>query len=96
MGAQALRADPRCSLLLGEPGPRGDPLAHPRLTLLGRVQAADKARLRAPWLAAHPKSALYYDFADFALLRVLVDAAHLNGGFGQAFRLTPSDLRPAA
>ncbi|RVB28703.1 HugZ family protein, partial [Mesorhizobium sp. M7A.F.Ca.CA.004.05.1.1] len=29
----ALLADPRCSLLLGEPG-KGDPLAHPRLTLI--------------------------------------------------------------
>ena len=31
--AGALRADPRVSLLLGEPGPKGDPLVHPRLTL---------------------------------------------------------------
>ena len=29
----ALRANPRCSLLLGEPGPKGDPLTHPRITL---------------------------------------------------------------
>ncbi|TIX34331.1 MAG: HugZ family protein, partial [Mesorhizobium sp.] len=28
----AILADPRCSLLVGEPG-KGDPLAHPRLTL---------------------------------------------------------------
>jgi hypothetical protein len=89
--AEALRADPRCSLLLGEPG-RGDPLAHPRLTLLARVEEADKAALRAAWLAGHPKSALYYDFADFALLRLRVGEAHLNGGFGRAFRLGPDDL----
>lgn len=89
--ATALRADPRCSLLLGEPG-RGDPLAHPRLTLLARAEAADKAALRAAWLADHPKSALYYDFADFALLRLRVGEAHLNGGFGQAYRLGPDDL----
>jgi hypothetical protein len=33
----ALRADPRCSLLAGEPG-GGDPLAHPRITLIGRAR----------------------------------------------------------
>lgn len=93
--ARALAADPRCSLLLGEPG-RGDPLAHPRLTLLGRTEAADKASLRPVWLAAHPKAALYIDFADFAMLRLRVEAAHLNGGFGRAFRLGPGDLRPPA
>lgn len=89
--ARALGADPRCSLLLGEPG-RGDPLAHPRLTLLARAEATDKAALRAAWLVDHPKSTLYYDFADFALLRLRVGEAHLNGGFGQAFRLGPDDL----
>ena len=92
--AGALRADPRCSLLLGEPG-RGDPLAHPRLTLLARAEAADKAALRPGWLAQHPKSALYFDFADFALLRLRMGEAHLNGGFGRAFRLGPEDLAAA-
>lgn len=89
--AVALAADPRCSLLLGEPG-RGDPLAHPRLTLLARAEPAAKAGLRDAWLAAHPKAALYVDFADFAFLRLRVEAAHLNGGFGRAFRLGPDDL----
>ena len=32
-----LEADPRCSLLIGEPG-KGDPLAHPRMTLIGRAE----------------------------------------------------------
>ena len=30
--SRALMADPRCSLLVGEPGPKGDPLTHPRLS----------------------------------------------------------------
>jgi hypothetical protein len=89
---RALLADPAASLLVGEPGPRGDPLLHPRLTLQARAEAADKAALRAAWLAAHPKTTLYYDFADFRLFRLLPFAAHLNGGFGQAFRLGPEDL----
>jgi len=90
---RALQADPASSLLLGEPGPKGDPLTHPRLTLLTRAEPADKAAYRAAWLARHPKAALYYDFADFLVLRLVVRCAFLNGGFGKAFQLTPDDLR---
>lgn len=89
--AAALAADPRASLMLGEPG-RGDPLAHPRLTLAARAGPADKAALRAPWLAAHPKAALYYDFADFAPWRLDPEGAVLVGGFGRAHRLRREDL----
>jgi hypothetical protein len=89
---RALLAEPACSLLLGEPGVKGDPMTHPRVTLLTRAEAADKAALRDGWLASHPKTTLYYDFADFLLMRLRPSAAHLNGGFGRAFRLTPRDL----
>lgn len=90
--AQALAADPACSLLVGEPGAKGDPLTHPRLTLIGRAGAADKGALRAAYLAARPKATLYYDFTDFRLLRVAPAEAMLNAGFGKAFRLAPADL----
>lgn len=88
----ALGQNPACSLLLGEPGPKGDPLTHPRLTLMAQARPADKAALRATWLAAHPKATLYYDFADFRLLRLEPHLAHLNGGFGRAWRLFAADL----
>ena len=81
---------------MGEPGPKGDPLTHPRLTLQARATRADKAALRPSWLAAHPKTTLYYDFTDFLLLRLDPQGAHLNGGFGRAFRLTPEDLFPVS
>jgi heme iron utilization protein len=90
--SKALALDPAASLLVGEPGERGDPLTHPRLTLLGRVERADKAALRDLWLRDHPKSKLYYDLGDFALWRLAVRAAHLNGGFGRAYVLAPGDL----
>ena len=90
---RALLAGPACSLLVGEAGPRGDPLAHPRLSLQARAEEAFKPAHRDRWLAHHPKTTLYYDFADFLLLRLVPHAAHLNGGFGQAFRLSPEDLR---
>ena len=88
----ALQADPACSLLVGEPGPKGDPLTHPRLTLQCRAGLADKAAERDGWLRTHPKSALYIDFADFLFFRLTIAEAHLNGGFGKAYRLVPEDL----
>jgi hypothetical protein len=82
-----LAADPRASILLAEGG-RGDPLAHPRLTVVGRAfratEPAERARLKARFLGRHPKSALYADFGDFSFWRLNVEAAHLNGGFGKA------------
>ena len=41
----ALRADPRCALLFGEPG-TGDPLAHPRIRLRIADRVAPQAHLR--------------------------------------------------
>lgn len=96
----ALRKTPACSLLVGEPGPRGDPLTHPRLTLHCRAAfvdrgASDHARLRDRYLAQQPKAKLYIDFGDFHLVRLRIHAADLNGGFGKAYRLTPADLAVA-
>jgi putative heme iron utilization protein len=90
----ALDANPACSLLLGEPGPKGDPLTHPRLTIQAMAEVQDKAALKAHYLAHYPKAQLYYDFGDFRIVRLNPVAAYLNGGFGKAYRLTAEDLRP--
>ena len=95
----ALAADARCSLLVGEPG-AGDPLAHPRLTVVGRAARLERpsdahAHARERWLERHPKAALYVDFGDFAFWRLEPERALLNGGFGRAYRLAATDLRPA-
>ena len=94
---QALLRDPRCSLLVGEPGDKGDPLTHPRLTIQAEAQtiprdAPDFAALQTEWLTSHPKSRLYIGFTDFLFVRFQVIHAFLNGGFGKAFTLTPGDL----
>lgn len=93
----ALRARPACSLLVGEPGPRGDPLTHPRLTLQAQADFLPRdgtvhAEMAAHWLRGHPKAKLYVGFADFCFVRFRITLAHLNGGFGKAFRLAPGDL----
>jgi heme iron utilization protein len=93
-----LAADPRLSLLFYAPG-RGDPLAHPRLTILGRAhcigEAETRAALRARFLARHPKSELYADFPDFSFFAVDIEGAHLNGGFARAASLLPEQIRTA-
>ncbi|MCF4129437.1 HugZ family pyridoxamine 5'-phosphate oxidase [Methylobacterium sp. SyP6R] len=86
-----LEADPRCSLLLSQGG-KGDPLAHPRLTVTGRAERSAEPRARARFLARHPKAALYADFPDFAFFRLEVRAGHLNGGFAKAATLTAGEL----
>ena len=95
---RALHAEPRACVLLGEPGDRGDPLTHPRLSLDVAAQfiprGPDHDALRDRWLALHPKARLYIDFADFAFVRLQPTGAALNGGFGRAFLLGPDDLRP--
>ncbi len=85
-------AHPSCSLMVGDPGPKGDPLTFPRLTLQAQAEPEEKAAWREIWLASHPKTALYFDFADFSLYRLRVSSAFLNGGFGRAYELTRDDL----
>jgi len=90
---KALLANSACSALVGEPAAKGDPLTHPRMTLLCNAQIMDKAAAKEAWLAAIPKAKLYYEFTDFQMWSLNVSEAHLNGGFGKAFRLTAADLR---
>lgn len=92
-----LMANPACALLVGEPGEKGDPLTHPRMTLNCQahfVTSNDPARaaLRDHYLRHYPKATLYIDFADFLFARFEVSSAALNGGFGKAFNLTSKDL----
>ncbi|MBY6154218.1 pyridoxamine 5'-phosphate oxidase family protein [Vannielia litorea] len=94
----ALKAGPACSLMVGEPGDKGDPLTHPRLSLQCKARFVDResethAAMRTRWLESHPKSKLYIDFGDFGFVALEVQGAFLNGGFGKAFKLTPADLR---
>ncbi|MEO0822505.1 MAG: DUF2470 domain-containing protein [Pseudomonadota bacterium] len=90
----ALQADPRASLLIGSPG-KGDPLAHPRMTVAvraERTQGETRMALRRRFLARHPKASLYADFGDFAFWRLTVERVSLNGGFGKAYEMAGSDL----
>lgn len=93
---RALLKDARASALFGEPG-KGDPLAHPRLTVrcsAERVERQSDAHehIRKRFLKRHPKSKLYIDFPDFCFFRLIPLDASLNGGFGRAYILSAEDL----
>ena len=91
-----LEADGRASLLLASTG-KGDPLAHPRLTLLGTFRQIahgdpEEPRMRRRFLSRHPKSELYAGFGDFSFWRLDAVSAHLNGGFARAADLKAADV----
>lgn len=94
---KALRTHPTCSAMIGEPGPKGDPLSHPRLSLIGDIRfvqhdAVEHAEMAAHFLRSHPKSKLYLQLPDFAFGVISPQLGHLNGGFGKAYALTASDM----
>ena len=93
---RALLQDPRASILFGDPA-KGDPLAHPRLTVRCKAERIDRQsevhdRIRGLFLDRHPKSSLYIDFPDFFFLRLVPLDASLNGGFGKAYIFSSDDL----
>ncbi len=91
----ALETDTRCSLLLGEAG-EGDPLRHPRLTVLclaAKVPPEQRAAAKAQFLKRHPQAEMYADFTDFDFWRLVLQRASLNAGFGKAYSLSAADLQ---
>jgi heme iron utilization protein len=87
--------DPRVSLLLDATEGHPDPLAGPRLSLLGRAEAIADRRPLARFLARHPASAAYAGFGDFRLYRVAVERGHLVAGFGRIEWIDGQDLHLA-
>lgn len=97
--SRALRANPACALLIGEPGERGDALTHPRLSLRARAEfippgSPDHAALSAHYLTERPKAGLYADFPDFAFVLLHPMSEVLNGGFARSYALTAADILP--
>ena len=96
---RALRANPAASLLVGEPGGRGDPLNYPRLTIMAKARFVEHVdprygSLAKSYLEGNPKAKVYIGFADFVFVILDITNAYLNGGFGKAFTLTADDLNP--
>ena len=85
MHTQNLKADPRCSLFVGQPGAEGDPLGAARVTLIGDaepVQQNEVSSVRETYLARHENSRYWVDFPDFSFFRLQPIDLYYVGGFG--------------
>ncbi len=79
-----LDADPRGSLLVGPAIGSPDALTQPRATIVGRAERVeDRAEFRDLYLAAHPGSATFIDFPDFAFYRLRAERVRYIAGFGR-------------
>lgn len=79
-----LDADGRASLLLGPAIGSEDALTQPRATIVGTAErVADRSAYREAYLEAHPGSAAFIDFPDFAFYRLRADRVRYIAGFGR-------------
>jgi hypothetical protein len=84
-------ADPRVSLMLDE-RKEGDPLQGARVMLMGTAAVPDDPDARRRYLARQPEAEMFAGFADFAIYRIALKAAHLVAGFGRIVDLAPQDV----
>jgi len=94
--AKNLQADSALALLLEQTAGKKDPLAEPRLTMVGHaevVEAADAvAALKEAFVVGHPAAKVWAGFADFRPYRLVWTAAHFVAGFGRIAWLPVDDL----
>lgn len=84
-----LERNPEVSLLIADLG-KGDPLAHPRMSLAAKAEAVRPGdvrfqEVRSLYLEQNPKAALYVDLPGFWFWRLMPATVALNGGFGKAW-----------
>lgn len=91
-----IRADPRACLLLWAAVEGQDPLAGPRVSLMGEISASNDSRSREIYLSQHPNARSYADFADFRYFRLNVETAHYVAGFGQIITIEMPKIGPAS
>jgi putative heme iron utilization protein len=90
-----VHADNRVSLILADLG-RGNALAQPRLTLVGRavlVEDGQTERVKRRYLARHPKAELYTTLPDVRFYKLEIEDLQLSGGPNRNWAsLTAADL----
>jgi hypothetical protein len=99
MHTQNLKADPRCSLFVGQASPDGDPLGAARATLIGQAESVpehDAASVRERYLARHENSRYWVDFTDFSFFRLQPVDLYYVGGFGVMGWVEAADYEHAA
>lgn len=90
-----IEADQRASVLIDGTSAGRAALTGARVTLVGRIRAAEQPAARRRYLARHPDAAGFIGFADFKLYRLEIEWAHLVAGFGRIVRLDAGDVMVA-
>jgi putative heme iron utilization protein len=99
MHTQNLKADPRCSLFVGQANADGDPLGAARATLIGvaePVPASELSSVREVYLARHENSRYWVDFSDFSFFRLQSVDLYYVGGFGVMGWVEASEYQDAS
>lgn len=87
-----IEVDQRASVLIDGTGSERAALTGARVTIVGRIRSADPETARRRYLARHPDAEGFIDFADFKLLALEPEWAHLVAGFGRIVRLQAADV----
>lgn len=94
-----LLGDDRACLLVATPArPGDDPMALPRVSVVGAcepVPTDEVPAARDRFVAAHPTAAAYVSFADFAFWRLAPDEIRFVGGYGRMSWVAPDDFTAA-
>jgi hypothetical protein len=99
MHTQNLKADPRCSLFIGQAGADGDPLGAARATLMGVAEPVPEHEIslvREVYLARHENSRYWVDFSDFSFFCLRPIDLYYVGGFGVMGWVEAGDYEQAA
>jgi heme iron utilization protein len=99
MHTQNLRADPRCSLFVGQAGADGDPLGAARATLIGVAEPVPEheiSSVREVYVARHENSRYWVDFSDFSFFCLQPIDLYYVGGFGVMGWVEVGDYEQAA
>ncbi len=92
-----LKRDPRAALLYSDGLGLENPLAHARLSLMGRFTLDEnRALYRDAYLERFPHAAQYIDFNDFNYFRFRAERVRFIGGFGRMGWLEGDAYRAAA
>jgi hypothetical protein len=99
MHTQTLKADPRCSLFVGQAAADGDALGAARATMIGNAEPVPEnevAGVRENYLARHENSRYWVDFSDFSFYRLEPIDLYYVGGFGVMGWVDAKDYEQAA
>lgn len=88
-----LLRDPRASLLFEMASHEAEPMAHPRVGLVGRLTPDGTPDLRARFMARHPSTDP--DLGGFRIFLFRTERARLVGGFGDVRWAEGPELFPA-